>query len=237
MSFAGIDFFPFVVGALGSLHCLGMCGVLVFACSLPCNAGCTKQDHGQRRRLSPSLLMPHVLFHLGRLTTYATAGAIAAGFFNALQLTAVFHHVYSGLTIGCGFLLVFVALAMLGLIPIPSMSERLISAPLSAIISRAPSLIRSPAPGKKFTLGLLTGLLPCCLSWSMVVTVASTHDPLGSFVTMLWFGLGTVPALLAAALFGVAVSVKVREAGQKLAALSVCAMGMTLVLRGVGILG
>jgi uncharacterized protein len=237
MAFADLDFFPFVVGFLGSLHCLGMCGVLVFAASVPCRAGGTDHGHGRRRKQSLSLLLPHVMFHLGRLTTYAAAGAIAAGFFNALQLIAVFDNSHSCLTIGCGILLIVFALVMLKLIPIPAMTDRLISAPLSAIVSWAPSLLRSSAPGSKYFLGLLTGLLPCCLSWSMVVTVASTHDPLIGFVTMLCFGLGTVPALIAAALFGIAVSATVRQAGEKLAALTVGAMGIFLVLRGVGILG
>lgn len=237
MSIGGFDLFPLVVGFIGSLHCLGMCGVLVFACTVDCGADCERGSRARRPTFSTRLLLPHLLFHLGRLTTYATAGAIAAGFTTGLQMTAIFQVSYSRLTLVCGILLLVLALAMARMIPIPGIADRAIAASASVVVSWAPSLIRSPAPGKKFLLGLLTGMLPCCLSWSMVVTAAATHGPLEGFWAMLWFGIGTTPALLAAALFGVAVSSRVREAGEKLAALSLGVMGITLILRGVGILG
>ncbi|MHC1743611.1 MAG: sulfite exporter TauE/SafE family protein [Syntrophobacteraceae bacterium] len=236
MSFGGFDFFPFVVGMLGSVHCLGMCGMLVLASSLP-KARC-RLERGNLFERSEliSILKLQVLFHLGRLATYAVAGAVAAGFFTALRLTRVFQDAYAPATIIGGILLMVSALAMAGLLPFPDLADRLLTTPLSAILSRAPSLIQSPKPGAKFLLGLLTGLLPCCLSWAMVVTAASTLDPIKGFWTMLCFGLGTVPALLAAALFGLVLSVRARLAGERLSALVIGCMGIALIFRGFGIL-
>jgi hypothetical protein len=232
-----MDLFPFVVGMLGSFHCLGMCGALVFACSLPPGAGSVEPGCNAARHSFSSLLVLQVVFHLGRLTTYALAGALTAAFFNALPLVAIFSEWYTSVTIACGALLVIFALVMGRFLPVPGMADRMLSVPLSAMVSWAPSLIRSPMLSRRYVLGVLTGLLPCCLSWSMVVTVAPAGDVFQGVATMLWFGLGTVPALLAAALFGFAVSVKARQAIEKLAALAVGGMGIALVLRGFGLLG
>ena len=236
MSFGGFDLFPLVVGLLGSLHCLGMCGMLVLACSLPKHGLPSAPRSFSRRGVILSTLLLQVMFHSGRLITYAVAGAVAATFIGAFRLTQVFQDAYAPATIGCGVVLIVLALAMAGLVPIPDLTDRIVSGALTAIVSWAPSLIQSPQPVAKLVLGLLTGLLPCCLSWAMLVTAASTQDPLKAFWTMLLFGLGTVPALTAAALFGLALPAKARQAGERLSALIVCGMGIALMLRGFGII-
>lgn len=237
MSFGGFDIFPFVVGLLGSLHCLGMCGMLVLACSLPRPGLPTdgRRERGGTGQVRSALLL-QVLFHSGRLTTYVVAGAIAAGSLSAFGLSRTFQDAYAPAAIACGALLLVFALAMAGLFPIPDLTDRIVARPLGAILSRAPTLIQSPRPMARFILGLLTGLLPCCLSWAMVATAASTQAPLKAAWTMLCFGLGTVPALAGAALFGFALPGKARLVGERLSALVVGGMGLVLLLRGFGIL-
>lgn len=230
-----VDVFPFVVGVLGSFHCLGMCGVLVFACTL--SPAADDAASGKSAYRSSRSLLLQVAFHLGRLTTYGTMGAVASGFFSALQVMSAFNGWVSPATIACGVMLLFLSLTMTRLVPVPGLTDRLLSAPLSAIVSRAPALIRSQSLFKRFILGLLTGLLPCCLSWSMVVTVVPEGNPWRGALTMIVFGLGTVPALVAAALFGVAVSAALRQMVERLAAIAIGAMGIALLIRGFGIIG
>jgi hypothetical protein len=81
-------------------------------------------------------------------------------------------------------------------------------------------------------LGLATGFLPCGLSWAMIAKAATTHSlPLG-FLTMVAFGLGTVPALFATGVSASFLSIKVRILGEKIAALSLIAMGLVLITKG-----
>src|SRR5512136_504063 len=58
----------FLVGLLGSTHCLGMCGGIVGALTLGL--------HDDIRR-SPIRLFPYLAaYNLGRIASYATAGAV-----------------------------------------------------------------------------------------------------------------------------------------------------------------
>ena len=52
----------FMLGLLGTGHCIGMCGPLIFA--FPGRTG---------------KFMPHVWYHLGRVTTYTAVGGIMGG--------------------------------------------------------------------------------------------------------------------------------------------------------------
>jgi sulfite exporter TauE/SafE len=45
-------------------------------------------------------------------------------------------------------------------------------------------------------LGLCWGLIPCGLVYTVLMTAASTANALGGAMTMLAFGLGTLPAML-----------------------------------------
>ena len=53
-----------------------------------------------------------------------------------------------------------------------------------------------------FVAGLFTGLLPCGLLYGMLAYAASRHDLLEGLAAMTAFGLGTVPAMVAAGLGG-----------------------------------
>ena len=77
-SFMFFDFLaPLLIGFVGSLHCLGMCGPLVMAYSLHIR----KEEKGGD--LPPSAfwvrgLTHHAAFHAGRILTYGLLGALAA---------------------------------------------------------------------------------------------------------------------------------------------------------------
>ena len=81
-------------------------------------------------------------------------------------------------------------------------------------------------------LGLSTGFLPCLLSWAMVVKAATTQNLLEGFLTMVSFGLGTVPALFLVGLSASLLSFKIRFFGERVAAVSVIAMGLILIFKG-----
>src|SRR5262245_56533901 len=62
-----------VASALGSLHCVGMCGGLV-------------SFYATDGAASASRAAPHVLYHSMRLVAYVGLGAAAGGFGSALDL-------------------------------------------------------------------------------------------------------------------------------------------------------
>jgi len=220
---------PFLIGFVGSLHCLGMCGPLVMAYSLHIGASAS-----QKIMEMPALwsrgLSHHTAFHLGRLCTYGMLGALAAGVAHLASFDQLFTNLRSGLTLLGGILMVLFGLLLLKVFPIPLTIS---SAGPSSIFGRwFPPLFRSQRIVSKVALGLITGFLPCMLTWAMIVKAATTQNLWGGFLTMISFGLGTVPALFLTGLSASLLSLRVRIFGERVAALSVIVMGFILVFKG-----
>jgi sulfite exporter TauE/SafE len=221
---------PLLIGFVGSLHCLGMCGPLVMAYSLHIR---TDEKGGA---LPPSALWArglahHAAFHAGRILTYGFLGALAAGLAHATDLNQFFSGLRSSITLAGGILMVLFGLILLRVIPfslfsLPSLSPA--SWPGKAFFH----LLGGRTAASKVPLGLATGFLPCMLSWAMVVKAATTHHPLPGFLTMAFFGLGTVPALFLTGLSASFLSLKVRFFGERVAAVSVMVMGFILIFKG-----
>jgi len=227
-------FFPFTVGFLGSLHCLSMCGPLVLAYSLQAR---DPQDFaaGASRRPLPAGLLHHLAFHAGRLFTYGLLGALAAGLFQLASFPQVFAGLRGGVSVAGGIIMIILGLAFLRILPLPGVlgSGRLI--PVVIRQRLLPALFQSQHSGAKGILGILAGFMPCCLSWAMIVKAATEQEIVPGFLSMIAFGLGTVPALLAAGLFTSILSLKLRLLGERLAAVAVIFMGIFLMTSGAGV--
>jgi sulfite exporter TauE/SafE len=225
------DFFaPLLIGLVGSLHCLGMCGPLVMAYSLHISTV------EKSAALPPSALwarglVHHAAFHAGRILTYGFLGALAAALAHLAGFNQFFSGLRSSITLGGGVLMVLLGLILLKVIPFSLFS--LPSFGQGAFWGKVFSpLFQSRRPASKVLLGLATGFLPCMLSWAMVVKAATTQNVILGFLTMVFFGLGTVPALFLTGLSASLFSFKVRFIGERVAAVSVMVMGFILIFKG-----
>lgn len=155
----------FLAGLAGSPHCVGMCGGLAAASAA-------------RGPQWPTVL--------GRLSTYATLGALAGALSHRLPLPA-------GLAtlLAAGMLVWFAA--RLADLPLPGI-------PVPALLTRGAARLlgRRDLLGR-FAFGVVNGLLPCGLVYAALSLPIALGEPLGGALTMLAFGLGTVPALAFAA--------------------------------------
>ena len=184
------DFVPltaFVIGLLGGVHCLGMCGGIVGALTfgLP---------EAQRRGLK---LLPYQLaYNLGRILSYTLAGAVAGGL--GVLLGGVLP-----VQLGQNVLIVFAAVFMIlmglyiggwwnGL--------TLVEKAGGSLWRRVEPLGRKMMPvtsvAQAFVLGLVWGWLPCGLVYSVLVWAVSAGSAQQGAVLMAAFGLGTLPNLL-----------------------------------------
>ncbi|WP_435948961.1 sulfite exporter TauE/SafE family protein [Psychrobacter sp. DM8] len=173
----------FLMGFLGSPHCLGMCGGLVAAFSLSMK----DVSPAKRRRLIAT-------YHFGRLISYSILGLIAG-----LIGTTVLEPLMRGNStprILLGLVLVFVGVTMLGA-PFLSKVERVgmrFWQYLSPIRQKVFPLNTYP---RAMAAGLLWGYLPCGLVYGALLIAVVAHNPLGGAALMFVFGLGTVPMLVA----------------------------------------
>ena len=221
-----------IVGLLGSVHCLGMCGPLVVAYALHNKSA---DNAGQSGWGSWSLrgVAHHVAFHSGRILTYGLLGAIAAGLSGAAAVRIFFVQASGIMNIIGGLVLIVLALVVLKVLPFPEWLTSLSLSPESFWGRRLPHLLRSQRMAHKMMLGMAIGFLPCALSWAMVVTAAATQEPVRGGLTMVIFGVGTVPLLLLTGVSAHLVSLRMRFLGERLAAITIIVMGVVMVARGI----
>jgi hypothetical protein len=179
-------------------------------------------------------LFHHLAFHAGRITTYGVLGALVAGLFSSLEIHRFAMQYRAGFSVASGIALIGLGLVILGALPMPHFVTGLLSPQASGLGRRFARLADSRSLGSKAGLGILAGLLPCGLTWAMLVAAASTLSPTRGLATMAAFGLGTAPALLAAGMSASLASVRTRLLGERAAAIFIVIMGALLAVRGLG---
>jgi len=177
----------FVVGLLGGVHCVGMCGGIVGALSFGLPS----------ERNLPILLA----YNVGRISSYTLAGALmgALGFYFSGLLPV--QTAQKALLSLAGLFLILMGLYLAGWWNVLSRVERAGGVLWRRIepLGRGLLPVRSVRHG--LLLGLLWGWLPCGLVYSALVWTVSSGGALEGALLMLAFGLGTLPNLL---LMGVA---------------------------------
>ncbi|HUS37895.1 MAG TPA: sulfite exporter TauE/SafE family protein [Pirellulales bacterium] len=210
----------FVSGILGSSHCLGMCGPLALAL-------------GSNGQLMSRNLVRQLVYSLGRIFTYGFAGA-AAGFFGLwLQHFSPLVNVQAGLAIACGLLLVVLGLVTAGVIP---WRPTAVGHFPCAAAGWLKTLLTAPSLPQVFLAGVFTGFIPCGLVYAFVALAASTGNVFNGALTMIAFGLGTVPLMVLAGCGGSLLGIAARTRILRIAAWCVVIAGTVSIARGVGFL-
>jgi uncharacterized protein len=208
-----------LMGVMGSTHCVAMCGPLaIVVCAHPGPAGVVQT----RRRTLPvvnessSLGAQQSLAHVGRLATYSGLG-LAAGFVGGGVRDAVGLQIVQVVArIAAAAVLVLAGLSVAGLFRSVGALERF-GAPL-ARLSRMGARMAMVSPWRRVAAGLAWGLLPCGLVYGSVGLALLSQSGLEGGATMLVFGIGTLPALLAVHFFAAGFQRMMREARVKIAA-------------------
>lgn len=183
----------FAAGLTSSVHCLGMCGG--FPLLLARGGG----GHSWGRQ---------ILYNLARVNTLVAIGALSGAVgFSVLQGGPLWL-IERLLPLLAGVFMLLVGLEMLGFIGgITSGLGRLVQ---SALRGPLQASLRSRTVAAPLALGVFNAFLPCQLVWAFAARAASTASVPGGMWTMLCFGLGTVPAMLAIGTVGRFLPVLVR---------------------------
>jgi sulfite exporter TauE/SafE len=217
----------FAAGVLGSFgHCIGMCGPLVAAFSLPL---------GERR-----LLPANLLYHMGRVTTYSLIGGVtgfAGSFVGIASHIETFQKIMMTAT---GLLIALTGLVLGGWLP-PLRPPEGGGGP-NRIASRIVRLVsEGGGPGAFFPLGLALGFLPCGLVYGALLSSARVGMEAGNhaegflkgFLLMVLFGAGTVPGLLIVAKTAVLLGTRLRARLYRVSAVLLIVVGLLFAVRGV----
>ena len=196
-------FAAILIGLSGGVHCLSMCGGIVGALTLglPVRPGPAWQS-----RL-PLLLA----YNLGRLLSYAVAGALAGGVGAwAAHLLAV-QRAQLALQIIAGLFMVVLGLYLAGAWNGLSWLERAGGRLWRHIEPLGRRFLPVRTPAQALGIGLVWGWLPCGLVYSVLVWALAAGGAFQGAALMLCFGVGTLPALLAMGLFAAVLAGLLRQ--------------------------
>lgn len=211
---------PYIVigGLLGSAHCLGMCGPLAISLS----AGAPRGSNIFYRQL---------FFSFGRVFTYCFCGALA-GFGGAWIIAQDGRLVMSQaiLAVIAGVLLIAMGLVTAGVLPSPM--QRVLGGLPCGAGSWLKTFLAAPGISGPLLAGMFTGFIPCGLVYAFLVKAASTGTVGQGLLTMLAFGVGTVPMMTTVGYSGQFLSAIGRARLFRLAAWCIVVTGLISVARG-----
>ena len=86
-----------------------------------------------------------------------------------------------------------------------------------------------------FLIGVLNGFLPCGLVYVALVGAIASGDAISGAAVMILFGLGPVPAMFAASVFGKFINLGIRTKIRKAVPALAILLGVIFVLRGMNL--
>jgi sulfite exporter TauE/SafE len=205
----------FTIGLLGSLHCIGMCGPIALA--LP-------YQGSNRWRAAGNVL----LYNTGRIATYSLLGLVIGLLGRGLFLAGFQTYV----SIGLGLLLLAVGFFSI------NVEAKLLRLPALARLNewvkvRLAAMLRRHNRRSLLLIGMLNGLLPCGLVYMAVAGAVATGGMIEGLAFMALFGAGTIPLMMATALAGQFIDLRLRNHLRRAVPVFLIAFGILFIARGL----
>ncbi|MDN3666553.1 sulfite exporter TauE/SafE family protein [Algibacter miyuki] len=207
----------FILGLLGSFHCVGMCGPIAFM--LPVD---------RTNPLKKALQIG--VYHFGKLLAYSVIGLV----FGLIGKSLFIFGFQQQLSIFIGILMILVVI-----IPQKTFNKYNFSKPVYRIISKVKSGLGAAMKKKTMdtflTIGFLNGFLPCGLVYMAVFAAIASGHALNGALYMAVFGLGTIPLMTTAIYFSQFLKGAARQKIQKAIPVFVVIIGVLFIIRGLGL--
>ena len=175
----------FLFGLAGSTHCLSMCGGIAIAVS----AGSDRPNRWFA-----------VSYNLGRLCCYVLLGAVVGAMGSLLAISDI---IGVSLRLFAALLLIGMGVYLLGFKQVlgwlESLGARAIWRPIQPLAKR---MLPINSHARSWIAGSLWGLLPCGLVYTALGWATASASVPVAMLSMLAFGLGTLPAMLGVSLLG-----------------------------------
>lgn len=207
----------FLVGLVGSLHCIGMCGPIAIALPVPDSSNI-------------SFFTGRILYNLGRVVTYAFLGAILGLVGSKIALAGA-QQVVS----------IVLGVAIIIAVPLPQKYKNyfaqhpIIQKLTHPLKSNIGVLFKKGTFSAMFLIGLLNGFLPCGLVYVALAGAIASGDAISGSAVMILFGLGTVPSMFVASLFGKFINIGIRTKIRKAVPVLAIILGVIFILRGMNL--
>lgn len=178
----------FIMGLVSSLHCIGMCGSIIGTLTLSLSP---------EIRHKKSLLFPFVFnYNFGRIVSYSIAGALAGIIQSIATMQMGEIHGHRLLQILSATIMAGSGLYIAGWFPRFAYIEKAGMHFWKKIEPFGRKLIPVKTRTQAYLFGMVWGWLPCGLVYTALALSATAGDVGKSALTMLSFGLGTLPAVM-----------------------------------------
>ena len=178
----------FIMGLFSSLHCVGMCGSIIGTLTL----SLSQEIRQSRARLLPFIL----IYNIGRILSSTLAGAVIVVLQVLLTLPWAEGHGHRLLQLLSAGVMISAGFYIAGWFPHFAYIEKLGSRIWKKIEPFGRKLIPVKTKLQAFLFGMIWGWLPCGLVYTALALSATAGDVFHSMLTMLCFGLGTLPAVM-----------------------------------------
>lgn len=204
------QYLAFLIGLMGSVHCLGMCGPLAFAVPT------LKKGWG-------FLVLDKLSYQGGRIISYCILGAIIGLIGRQIWLAGAQQYI----SILSGILILIVAASRLFNFSAGRMNAKLLQ-PFNQLFSYA---LKHKA--NHLIIGIVNGFLPCGLVYLALTGALNTGAVNTAIEYMFWYGMGTVPLMFIAGISaGFTSAIFRRKLNQMIPYLMVM-LGIWFILRGM----
>lgn len=205
-------FMLFIIGAITSLHCVGMCGGIMMSQTL--------SSPNKSEAIKPALL-----YNIGRIISYTIlggiVGAVGSIFSVSPKITAIIQIIAS-------LYMILMGLNMMGFNILRSINIKL-------PFSDCTKVKRNKSP---ILIGLLNGFMPCGPLQTMQLYALSTGSAILGAKSMFFFALGTVPLML---IFGTLSTLFIKGKNainlMKFSGMLIIVLGLIMANRGFTVVG
>ena len=179
----------FLLGMFSTIHCVGMCGGIIGALSLSLPV--------EIRNNKARMLMFITTYNIGRILSYSFAGLVAGAIGTGVLASAGFDQGHAVLrTIGVA-MMVAIGLYLAGWLPQLAIVEKIGVPVWKKLEPVGRKLLPVASLPKAMAYGLIWGWLPCGLVYFVLLWALTAGNAAQGALTMLAFGIGTLPTLLA----------------------------------------
>lgn len=170
------DRLAFMIGLLGSIHCIGMCGPLAFAVPSVKEGGFY-------------LILDKLLYQFGRIISYCMLGLIIGLIGRQIWLAGF----QQGFSILSGVLIIAAACFRIFKLKALTGQSAALLKPFYKLFN-----IAMKHKANHLIIGMINGFLPCGFVYLAMAGALNTGEISSSVIYMFWFGLGTLPLMFIA---------------------------------------
>ena len=207
----------FLIGLVGSTHCIGMCGPIALA--LPLSS-----------RDKVKVVLDGLIYNFGRIFTYSLIGLLLGVLGRGFAIAGM----QKTLSLSLGIFLLIVLFFSI------NVESKIVNfKPLQQFINfvkiKLGKLLKTQTKSALFFIGVLNGFLPCGLVYMALAGAITAPSLLKSALFMTAFGLGTLPLMLVVSVAGGFVTPKFRSFVRKISPIFIFLFAVLFIYRGLGI--